>query len=58
MTEHEQMVAGCEEREERLSEWERSFISSLSERLGSGRSLTKRQEEKLESIWDKATERG
>lgn len=58
MNEHEQMVADCEAREERLSDWEREFIDSLSNQINKGRSLTDRQAEKLESIWDRATERG
>lgn len=58
MSETEQMISDCETREERLSEWERDFISSLRERVDSGRSLSPKQEETLEKVWNKATEKG
>ena len=32
MTEQEQMIEDCEHREERLSDWDRSFIDSISKR--------------------------
>ena len=53
-----QMISDCEARESRLTEWEASFIDSLSKQLDRGRSLTEKQDETLNRIWDKATEGG
>lgn len=55
MTEHEQMIADCEKRESKLSDWERQFVNSLSQQLGRGRSLTDKQADKLEKIWERVT---
>lgn len=49
------MIEDCEKRESMLSDWEREFIDSIGERLSRGRSLTTRQIETLESIWDRVT---
>lgn len=56
--EHETMVADCEARESRLSEWESEFIQSLRERIDAGRSLTDKQAETLDRIWTRATSKG
>ena len=56
--EHAQMIDDCEARESRLSDWERSFVDSISEQIAQGISLTPRQAETLDRIWEKATERG
>ena len=53
-----QMVADCDARESRLSEWEGQFIDSIRRQLERGRALTERQDESLAKIWEKATERG
>ena len=53
-----QMISDCEARESRLTEWEAGFIDSLSKQLDRGRSLTEKQDETLNRIWDKATENG
>ncbi len=58
MTDDEQIIADCVARESRLSDWERGFVDSLGEALASGRTLSERQREILERIWDKATEKG
>jgi len=58
MTDHEQMVADCEAREARLSDWERGFVDSIGTHLGAGRTLTEKQADTLEAIWNRATERG
>lgn len=52
------MVSDCEKRESRLSDYERNFIDSVGREIGSGRSLTKKQADKLEEIWDRATANG
>lgn len=58
MTEHEQMVDDCEQREERLSDWDRGFVDSIGKQLRDGRSLTAKQAAALETIWERATARG
>lgn len=58
MTEQEQMVQDCEAREDRLSDWERSFIDSIGRELARGRSLTEKQDERLTKVWERATARG
>ena len=55
MTEHEQMIEDCENRESKLSDWERGFIASIGEQLESGRTLSEKQTSRLDSIWEKAT---
>ncbi|MBP9034979.1 MAG: hypothetical protein KBG29_13850 [Pseudomonadales bacterium] len=56
--EHETMIADCEARESRLSEWESEFIQSLRERIDAGRSLTDKQAETLDRVWTRATSKG
>lgn len=58
MDDHLQMIEDCEARESRMSNWERDFIASCSERLGEDKSLTPGMSEKLEEIWDKVTAGG
>lgn len=58
MDEWLQMIKDCEARESRLSDWERNFIDDISKWLGDGKSLTDGQSQKLESIWDRVTQRG
>jgi len=58
MTEHEQMVEDCEQRESRLTDWQRGFIDSIGKQLRDGRSLTSKQVEALDDIWERATARG
>lgn len=53
--EHVQMIQDCELRSEKLTNWETDFIDSLSSQVVSGRTLTERQIEKLEAIWDRIT---
>jgi hypothetical protein len=50
-----QMIEDCEARESKCSEWEQSFIDSLSKQMGDGCSLTDKQYMKLESIWERVT---
>lgn len=58
MDEHAQMIADCVHREARLSAWEREFIDSIAAQVARGRSLTEKQAETLDQIWEKATARG
>lgn len=55
MDEFRQMVDDCEQRESRMTEWERTFIDSLS-RLD--RAPSAKQVETLNEIWDRVTEKG
>lgn len=53
--EHQQMVTDCENRESKLTDWERSFIDSISRQLADGHRLSEKQAERLESIWERVT---
>lgn len=53
-----QMIRDCMDRESRLSDWERSFIDSVAMQFERIRSLSPRQFETLERIWDRATSKG
>lgn len=53
--EAELMVSDCENRDRRLTEWEREFLTSLRQRLANGREPTEKQDEILNRIWDKVT---
>lgn len=57
-TEAATLIADCEARESRLSDWEAGFIDSIKAQITDGRGLTERQAATLEKIWDKATEKG
>ena len=50
-----QMIEDCEARYTKLSEWEQQFIDSISKQLEHGRSLTDKQRERLEQIWERVT---
>lgn len=52
------MVDDCQRRETRLDEWEQEFIASIKRQLKAGRTLSAKQIEKLDEVWEKATERG
>ncbi len=53
--EHTTMVEDCEKRESKLSDWERTFIDSLGRQLAAGRSLTEKQANMLDAIWERVT---
>jgi hypothetical protein len=50
-----QMIVDCETRSASLSDWEVKFIDSISLTVGVGKSLTPRQYDTLEKIWEKVT---
>ena len=52
------MIADCEARESRLSDWERSFIDSIGTQVAAGRTLSSKQAEILDRIWESATSKG
>lgn len=53
--EHVQMILDCENRESKLSDWERGFIDSIGRQLAAGRRLTDKQSETLDRIWERVT---
>lgn len=53
--EHVLMVKDCEQRESKLTDWERGFIDSIGRQLADGRALTDKQAERLDAIWDRIT---
>ncbi|MBX9960942.1 MAG: hypothetical protein K2Y15_12470 [Burkholderiaceae bacterium] len=53
--EHQQMVKDCENRESKLTDWERGFIDSISKQLAEGRRLSVKQAETLDDIWERVT---
>lgn len=53
--EYQRMLDDCEKRESRMTEWEQSFVDSLSTQLGRGRIPTAKQIETLDRIWEKVT---
>lgn len=56
MSDDADMVADCEARDTKMSDWEQQFISDIAKRLSQGQSLTVNQSAKLEMIWERVTE--
>jgi hypothetical protein len=52
------LIEDCENRSDRLTDWEADFVDSLRRRLEDGNNLTPRQLETLENLWEKVTKRG
>jgi len=52
------LIEDCEQRCERLSDWESDFVSSLRDQLEAGRALSPKQIDVLDGIWEKVTGRG
>lgn len=52
------MIADCEAREDRLTDWERGFIDSLDRQITAGRRPNEKQVDTLDGIWERATARG
>ena len=50
-----QMIEDCENRESKLSDWERSFIDSVKKQVSDGKGYSPKQEEKLTAIWERVT---
>ncbi len=53
-----QLLEDCEHREERLNSWEHDFLVSVRAQVEAGRSLSKKQLEQLDELWERATARG
>ncbi len=56
--EYLQQITDCENRESRLSDWERGFVDSLRSQIEKERVPTSKQIERLDIIWNRATARG
>ena len=52
------MLDDCEKREDRLSDWERTFVDSLRRQIEDGRRPSAKQIETLDNCWERATKRG
>ncbi len=52
------MLDDCENRSEKLTDWECCFVDSLQRQIADGRRPSSKQEETLNNIWDRATSRG
>lgn len=52
------MIDDCEDRSDRITEWEGQFLDSLRRQIGNGRRPTEKQIEILDRVWEKATIRG
>lgn len=55
---HITMIDDCEDRESRLTDWERGFLESIREQIEDGRVLTEKQSAKLDAIWERVTAQG
>lgn len=53
--EHQQMVQDCENRESKLTDWERGFIDSIGRQLAASKPLSEKQAETLDAIWERIT---
>lgn len=50
-----EQIGDCENRSEKLSDWELNFIDSISQQLTRTGSLSEKQIEILDRIWNKVT---
>lgn len=57
-SEYMTMIEDCENRSEYLTDWEATFLDSIKMQLVEGRSLSTKQIETIDRIWEKATKRG
>ena len=58
MSDHDETIAminDCQERDEKLTDWELSFIASIDNTTTRGYRLTALQQERLNEIWEKVT---
>jgi hypothetical protein len=58
MSDAPDLITDCEQREERLNDWQRSFIDSIGRQIAESRPLTPKQYEALSDIWAAATAKG
>lgn len=50
-----EQIGDCENRSEKLSDWELQFIDSIGQQLSKTGSLSSKQLETLDKIWEKVT---
>lgn len=53
-----QQIEDCRKRDTKLSAWDADFLDSIENQLNENRTLTQKQTDKLDEIWEKATSRG
>lgn len=53
--EQKQMIEDCMNRESKMTSWEQGFIQSLSEQAERGGSISPKQAEILDTIWEQVT---
>lgn len=56
--EYYQLIDDCEARDSKLSAWDVDFLASIRKRLDGNGTLTPKQTEKLDEIWEKVTKNG
>jgi hypothetical protein len=57
-SEYVTLLDDCEQRSERLTEWEATFVDSLRKQIAEGRRPSQKQIDTLDRIWESATKRG
>jgi hypothetical protein len=56
--EYREMIDDCQSRADRMSEWESGFMDSIEEQLHDTKSLSPKQVDILNRVWEKVTEKG
>ena len=56
--EYRQQIEDCRKRDKLLSAWDADFLDSIENRLNENHTLTAKQIDKLDEIWEKATSKG
>ena len=56
--EYIQQIEDCRKRDHMISAWDADFLESIESRLLMGNTLTPKQTNKLDEIWEKATSKG
>jgi hypothetical protein len=56
--EYLRLLDDCEAREQKLTDWERTFVDSLRRQIEGGRRPSQKQIDTLDSCWERATKRG
>ncbi len=51
--EYETLIQDCEDRDRKLTPWERDFLESIKERIEGWTPLTENQVDKLNEIWER-----
>lgn len=52
------LLSDCEQRESRLTDWERHFVDSLRRQIEQDRRPNTKQIDTLDGIWERATAHG